>query len=450
MLSDFMLTRFFAPAAALVYLALSILTAGCEKVPLLAPTGSTITLSSSVTVLPSNGSISIVALVLEAPGTPPHSGTQITFTTTLGTIEPAQANTDNGGRVTVTFNAGNNNGVATISATSGGATTGTTGALKISVGTAAVGKVTLSANPAAVPNVGGSTTIAALVLDINGNPLPGAAVAFTTTFGTLSSALVLTSAGGIAATTLTTSQAATVTASVGAQAPSTGTGTGTGAGGGTGSGSGTSTSSGQASAQITVSASTGPVVVIKQPTNPPSAGLPATYTFTVTAGSSSGGTGGGSSGGSAIRDVTVDWGDGKGQDLGAVTGDAAVAHVYVSPGTYTIAATATDAAGNVTRVTSAVVVIPVPKPGIQVTQSPTPGKVGAQTTLTILVTVPTGLSVQDLAIDFGDGTRADLGGATSAAVPHVYTAIGTYTVTVTVVDTSGQTTVGTAVVSIST
>jgi hypothetical protein len=32
-------------------------------------------------------------------------------------------------------------------------------------------------------------------------------------------------------------------------------------------------------------------------------------------------------------------------------------------------------------------------------------------------------------------------------VPHVYTAVGTYTVTVTVTDTSGQTTIGTAVVS---
>jgi len=33
-------------------------------------------------------------------------------------------------------------------------------------------------------------------------------------------------------------------------------------------------------------------------------------------------------------------------------------------------------------------------------------------------------------------------------VPHVYTAVGTFTVTVTVTDTSGHTTIGTAVVSI--
>jgi PKD repeat protein len=68
--------------------------------------------------------------------------------------------------------------------------------------------------------------------------------------------------------------------------------------------------------------------------------------------------------------------------------------------------------------------------------------------LAIQVTLPTGISVQDLTINFGDGQTADLGGATSASVPHVYTAPGTYTVTVTVLDTTGQTTVGTAAVSV--
>ena len=64
------------------------------------------------------------------------------------------------------------------------------------------------------------------------------------------------------------------------------------------------------------------------------------------------------------------------------------------------------------------------------------------------MTLPSGISVQDLAINFGDGQQADLGGATSAAVPHVYTTTGTFTVTVTVLDTAGQTTIGTAAVSI--
>src|SRR5438067_379167 len=96
------------------------LTVGCQKVPLLAPSGSTITLTSATTALPVNGTTQLIAQVIEPSGTPPHAGTQITFTTTLGTIEPAQAETDAGGRVVVTFNAGTTNGTATITAISGG------------------------------------------------------------------------------------------------------------------------------------------------------------------------------------------------------------------------------------------------------------------------------------------------------------------------------------------
>src|SRR5262249_27314378 len=150
----------------------------CEKVPLLAPTGSSITLSSPFSVLASNGSADVTAQVVESAGTPPHSGTQVTFTTTLGSIQPAQAETDAGGRVTVKFNAGGASGTATIAAVSGGASTGTNGSLKILVGTAAVGRVVLSANPTSVGANGGSTSIAAAVLDVNGSALPFVPVAF--------------------------------------------------------------------------------------------------------------------------------------------------------------------------------------------------------------------------------------------------------------------------------
>src|SRR5258706_2467529 len=99
---------------------LSLLTVACEKVPLLAPSGSTITLTASTTALSVAGSADIIAQVLEAAGTPPHSGTVITFTTTLGSIEPSEARTDTSGRVVVKFNSGSANGTATITAISGG------------------------------------------------------------------------------------------------------------------------------------------------------------------------------------------------------------------------------------------------------------------------------------------------------------------------------------------
>ena len=125
-----------------------------------------------------------------------------------------------------------------------------------------------------------------------------------------------------------------------------------------------------------------------------------------------------------------------------------VSHVYRSPGTYIVTGTLTDTAGNSITTSTSVTVIPVPRPTIIITPSPVPGHVGAQTTISIQVTLANGVSVQDLSVNFGDGSSANLGGASSAQVPHVYQSVGTFTVTVTVVDSSGQTTTGSTAVSI--
>src|ERR1700686_2412408 len=83
-------------------LALPLLAAGCQKVPLLAPSGSEIILTSSATALSANTTTNLTAQVLDPSGSPPHSGTVITFTTTLGSVQPAQAATNSSGLVTVT------------------------------------------------------------------------------------------------------------------------------------------------------------------------------------------------------------------------------------------------------------------------------------------------------------------------------------------------------------
>jgi PKD repeat protein len=249
--------------------------------------------------------------------------------------------------------------------------------------------------------------------------------------------LVNADQNGQAQTTLNTAQTATVTASVGATAPATTTPPPTG-GGTTPT---TGTTAGQASGTVTVGVIAAPTLVITPPTTSPSAGLPATFSFVVTAATTNG---------ASVRDLSVNWGDGSGvQDLGAVTGTAAASHVFRAAGTYVVTGTVLDASGNKSTVSTSVTVIPVPRPTIIITPSPVPGHAGAQTTLQIQVTLANGISVQDLRIDFGDGQSADLGGAASASVPHVYTAAGTYTVTVTVIDTTGQVTTGTTAVSIS-
>src|SRR5215467_8292511 len=222
MFSVLMITR-WRLAALILLPALLAVVSSCQRVPLLAPSGSIISLTSAATVLPFNGTTTITGQVIEASGSPPHSGTHITFTTTLGAIQPSDAQTDSSGIVRVTFSAGAQSGTATITAISGGSSVGSNGAVKILVGAAAVGRVNVTANPATVPSTGGSATISASVLDQNGNQLASAPVSFITTAGTLSASLVSTDANGIAQTTLTTTTTATVTASVGAQgsAPST-------------------------------------------------------------------------------------------------------------------------------------------------------------------------------------------------------------------------------------
>jgi PKD repeat protein len=125
----------------------------CTRVPLTAPTKSTISLYASGATVPINGSVDVIANIIEEAGTPVHNGTLVTFTTTLGHLEPASAGTVNG-QATVKLVADGVAGTATVSAFSGGATaagSGTTGGagaatLQIPIGTAAV-SVTLTATP---------------------------------------------------------------------------------------------------------------------------------------------------------------------------------------------------------------------------------------------------------------------------------------------------------------
>jgi len=427
-------------------LALLMLLAGaCEKVPLLAPTGSTITLTAPTTALSANGTIDIVAQVLESSGAPPHSGTTVTFTTTLGTIQPSTTTTDSSGRAVAKFQAGSANGTAIITAISGGASTGSNGAIRVAVGTAAVGSVRVSANPASVSALGGSTVITANVLDVNGNVLTGAPVVFSTTAGTLSASVVATDATGIAQTTLTTSQQATVSATVGAQGSTTSP-PATGATGGT-STSPTPSTSGQASGSVTITVNAAPTLVITPPSTAPSAGLPASFTFAVTAATANG---------SAVRDLTVHWGDGTTQSLGAVTGNAVVSHTYQATGTYNVSGTVTDSSGNVSTISTAVNVIPVASPTIIITPSVPSSCTGSSTcnvSFQLQVTPPVGVGIVSVTVNFGDKAvprEAGLGGLTgSATVTASYPAnSGPQTVTVTVKDTLDRTTQGFTTINI--
>ena len=305
---------FLRTACALVALALT--TTACDKVPLTAPTESTITLFATATSVSPTGSTDIVATVIEEAGTVVQNGTVVSFTTTLGRIEPAEARTQNG-KVTVKLTADGRSGTAQVTAFSGGTVSEK---LELPIGSAAAETVTVRAEPARLPPGGGSAQIVALVRDLSGNALSGTSVAFATDAGTLSSSVVTTDANGEARTTLTTARETKVTATVGGVEP----------------------------VEVTVRVDQAPSVTITASPLAPIEDQPVTFTIAVT------------TGGLPITQARIDFGDGTSQQLGALSGTTSVAHVYGSDNSYTVTLTLTDAGGNVSTQRTVVVVSPPP------------------------------------------------------------------------------------------
>ena len=97
---------------------------GCESLPVLAPTQSTIVVVASEPVIPLDGESVITAVVTESVGTPVQNGTLVTFSTTLGTVDPQESRTQDG-RATTRLLGGKTAGIATVSAFSGTSTSST-------------------------------------------------------------------------------------------------------------------------------------------------------------------------------------------------------------------------------------------------------------------------------------------------------------------------------------
>jgi len=385
------------------------LVAACDKVPLLAPTGTVINLFPASLVVANNSQVQIVATVIEhgtasgstgtssttsTGGTPVQNGTVVSFTTTIGHIEPADARTHNG-QVTVTLFTDNNSGTPTITAYSGGASATNS---NIKVGTATVKTITLVAQPATLGSSGGTTTVTATVVNDQGGPVPGVPVTFSTDNGSLSPSTVTTDASGNAATTLATTKTAKVTATSG-----------------------------------TVTSGTTPLTVTVNPfalsgfsANPASASTGVPIVFTITPAS-----------GANISNVVVAFGDGRSQSLGSIsTGGSTtvspttISHVYNSPGQYTASATVTDNAGGSGSLSTSVVIGSLP---ITLTASPAAPTVGSPVTFTV---GGLGTAVIDHYVwTFDDGTPEQT--TTSPQLGHTFTTRGLKNVRVDVFGVGG-------------
>jgi PKD repeat protein len=179
-------------------------------------------------------------------------------------------------------------------------------------------------------------------------------------------------------------------------------------------------------------------LTITPPSTPPSAGLPAVFTFAL----------GALPPGDFVKDVIVNWGDGSTQNLGAISSTTTVSHVYTTADSYTVRATLNDTAGNTTTVSTSVTVVATSNPTIIIT--PTVPVGSREVTFQIQVTAPSGVGIVDATIDFGDGVTQSLGGLSgTVTLRHTYTRAGSFPVTVTVKDTLNRTTQGSTSVTVS-
>jgi len=374
----------------------------CDSVPLTSPTGSTISISIDKNVLPLNGQATVRAVVMEVSGTPVHNGTMVTFTHTIGSVNPPEAPTVNG-IATSTFLAGTSSGTGIIHAFSGPARTGSgnssSGGVEVKIGAAAAGSMAVSAVPNSVSQSGGTVTISALVLDSANNPLPGVSVLFTTSNGTLSSTTALSDSNGIARTTLTTTQTATVTAIAGA-----------------------------AKGDTTVTVSAAPAITITAP-DTGSVGVPVAMTVAVT--------GGANSSPRQVQSLTLDFGDGTSETRTNVTGSVAFTHTYNQARGYTITATAVDVSGN-TGIASDAIVINRAIPSVTLTPSDSTPQVNQSIGFTIAATPGTGGPPIESLVAFINGERVFSGSGSNGAFLHTFTTTGTYLVEVQATDAAGN------------
>ncbi|HJZ70601.1 MAG TPA: PKD domain-containing protein [Vicinamibacterales bacterium] len=401
----------FRPLATIVAAATAASLSCGDSAPTAPSATTTITLSASASQLPFGGSTAIAADLVESTGRFVPDGTVVAFATTLGTIDPAQAPTKQG-RATATFFAGNISGIAVISASSGAALSPSLSAPRIAIGASAASHVSVVASPNTVPFSGGTSAITATVTDAAGKPLASIPVTFSATAGSLTVGAVKTDQEGNAKTSLSTSQASTITATVGAE----------------GSVSGSAGIGPSASTSVLVAPRPQPTVSVTPGPNP-TALTPTTFTISAVPAAGSG---------TSIRDVTVAFGDGSRVSLGAASGTAIVAqHVYQTAGTFTVTVTATDT-GGASATASAVIVVTASVPlSVTVAFGP-PVVAGANTIYTFVATLaPATAIATKYEWTFGDGSTAT---TTSNQIAHSFkNGGGPYTVQVFVTSTLGQT-----------
>jgi hypothetical protein len=185
---------------------------GCDKASPVAPDGTTVTLTANPSQLTSpTGTSTITAIARKPGGIPVLRGTEIRFSTDIGTIDSVVAADDNG-VAQATFHGDGRIGAAKITANTGSGATASAATVNVQVGQSSASKPTVlvSVNPSNVP-VGGTAQVTVIGRNADGTLVgAGQTVILTTTLGTLRP--VGSSGTGASSVTVSTQSDGTATA----------------------------------------------------------------------------------------------------------------------------------------------------------------------------------------------------------------------------------------------
>jgi len=231
------------PSLGLALLLLPVL--GCDKATPVAPAGVVLTISASPSQVALNGTSTITVIGRKPDGQPLNPGTEVRFSTNIGSVNPLIANVGSGGIATTIFSGDGRSGTATITASTGSASGGGSGGSGGSGGTGGSGGSTtppptdtgprsgiqtvsisivvgqdpsnrpsllISANPSTTA-VGATSAITVIARNPDRSPVPaGQSVLLTTTLGTLNPSRPTTRSDGTATSILSVGvQAGTAT-----------------------------------------------------------------------------------------------------------------------------------------------------------------------------------------------------------------------------------------------
>jgi len=367
----------------------------CKQVDFTAPSGSTFSITAQPTEIGYGGSSTITVVGTRDNGAPLPDGTVFTFTVdaNLGSISPNPVETHNG-VVNTTFRAGGRSGTATVKAQSGEATVGTgaNASVDIKIGDARATKLIVSVNPTNLPTGGGTSQVRAIVTDDSGNQLTGIGVIFSADHGTLQSGgkVLRTNENGAVFDTLTTTELTTVTA--------------------------TTLNGTTGTATVNVGPTTGACAFSISPSNP-IVGQVVTFTDT-------------SADQSNISQFLWDFGD------GSTARGRSVTHVYQSQGDFNVIHSIVNNQGFTTICDAQSVTVGATAITCAFTFSPDSPRKNQAVTFDASGSFSTTGDIRSYTWDFEDGSPVQR--QSDPMIIHSFAANGTYNVTLTVEDTTGQ------------